>query len=164
MVPRALRPASLLAALALAPIVLEGAPAGALSGVPAGVEALLGAVGTLGGVNAYATFMAIGAVADGWVRETYDADTAVRVVGVLKTLVRSAADSLEELIRSGVLREDDRVYLRGVTEVYGRLEAEAASFVVWVQTGERRSFDEARAMAWKTILDTLALPREEALE
>jgi hypothetical protein len=127
-------------------------------------QALASSLGTLSGADAYTTYIALGAVADGWVHNVYPADKVTRIAGVLRRLAEAAAAGLNAVLVSGALREDDRAYVQGMVDAYGLLAAEAGALTAWVQTGERKSFDEARDKAWKLILSTLAMPNEEALE
>jgi hypothetical protein len=160
--PRALLVSVLLFLAAAAGAAAAGAAPAAGPADPQ--QALLGAVGTLAGSDACASYMALGAVADGWVREVYAADKVVRIVGILRRLAEGAAAGLEAVAASGALAEPDRGYLGGMTEAYRALVTEADALVTWVQTGERAAFDAARDKAWKTILATLGPSKEEALE
>lgn len=151
-----------------------GAPgaAAAASVAASGAEeqALLTAVGTLTGANAYTTYMALGSAADSWASKVYPADKALRVVLTLRTLARSAADGLDALLDASYLHPQDRAYVRGMLAAYGFLVAQADGFEAWVKTGERGQFDRARDQAWEAITRTLMAdggPRgeeEEALE
>lgn len=129
-----------------------------------GAQALLAAVGTLGGANAYASFMAMGAAVDGWVRDVYPADKVTRIVALLGRLAEKSGAELKAVLASGAPLEDDRAYVQGMIDTYGALAQAAAAVVSWVQTGDRKGFDEARDKAWRAILATLAHPAEEALE
>ncbi len=139
----------------------------------AGEEALLSAVGTLSGATAYTTFMAMGTAADSYANKVYAADKAVGIMGVLRTLARTAARGLDTLLETDALHQGDRAYVRGMLAAYGHLVAEADGFDTWVRTGERNGYDQARVRAWQAIADTLALgapgadvpvPESEALE
>ena len=117
----------------------------------AGDQALFTAVGTLSGANAYTTYMALGSAADSYASRVYGADKAIRVVGILRTLARSAADGLDALLDTPALHAQDRAYVRGMLEAYGYLVAQADGFEAWVKTGERAQFDRARDQAWDAI-------------
>lgn len=161
------RPASVL----LLAVLLGATPVGGLLADPGAGDAsavpepaLLAAVGTLGGANAYASYMAMGAVVDGWVREVYPRDTVTRIVALLGRLAQTSGAELQAVLASGAPLEDDRVYVQGMIDAFKALVREAAAVATWVETGDRKAFDEAREKAWRAIVTTLSDPAEEALE
>jgi hypothetical protein len=145
-------------------VLLAATPASALLADTGADPALLAAVGTLGGANAYTSYMAMGAVVDGWVHDVYPKDKVTRIAALLRHLAETSGAELQGVLASGAPHQGDRGYVQGMIDAYGALAQAAAAVATWVETGDRKAFDEARERAWRAIVTALADSAEEALE
>ncbi len=120
----------------------------------------LPAVGTLGSTAVYTTFVALGALADGWVYDVYEGGQVVDLVEVLRAFCSTSATAVREVLAEHSMAEEDRLYLQGIVDAYDLLVKQAVGFLDWVESGDRETYDAARSRAWERIADVLDLEEE----
>jgi len=123
------------------------------------VEQLLEAVGTMGGVQLYQTYLNIGFIADGKGQEVYSDDDAqeilTSIVGPLDRVTKQFND-----LKKIATDNDDKKALDRLAKIAGMLKTQAASLEsLWASgsdaDGDR--FEKHRQQSWNEISDFLRL-------
>lgn len=123
-------------------------------------DATLPALGTIGSTGVYTTFVALGALVDGWVHGVYDETQVVNLVEVLEVFCSTCAQSVRDVLAERALAEEDSLYLEGIADAYDLLVVLVHRFLDWVETGDRATYDDARGRAWERIYEVLELEGE----
>ena len=117
-------------------------------------------------VAMYNTYLTIGAIADGYVNESYDAERVKALmaeqVGMMTNLITQMKDALAAE-KSGLL-EDDRVYINEMILCLSYLKDEAQGLQDYatdeLETSQQK-YNTNRNLAWDKIEDLLGLGVEE---
>ncbi|HCL56263.1 MAG TPA: hypothetical protein DHW82_04545 [Spirochaetia bacterium] len=117
-------------------------------------------IGALGGANLYLSYMAIGAVADGYTKKVYDKKTAKGMIAEVVSISNVSKDYLKKLIDQGVLTGNDVDFANTMIETYDYLIAEGTAFSKYVDNPQKNfsdDFHSNRNLAWGKISQLLGL-------
>lgn len=124
-------------------------------------DKILEFTGSLASIAAYNTYIAIGAIADGYVNDVYDTEYTTTLmdeqISMLKEVKRMATDAINE---SKVLSDDDKEYVKDLNEALSYLVKEAESLKEYAITGSDESsasYNKNRNLAWDKISELLGL-------
>lgn len=128
-----------------------------------GKNKALESIGVLSAVTIYNTYLAIGAVADGY-GTAYEDDYVVSLMEEQKSLLANTIDQLNLLTASDYLDTNDKEFVKQTTDClnYLKMEAEAMSKYVGSKTqADLDSYNFYRDRAWNMIEDLLGLGGED---
>ena len=131
-----------------------------LSSMVSAQDELLNSVGTLGASYMYTAFVSIGAIYDGNHSEVYDDDTTIQLLEEMKNLAKVSAGSLNQLLDSGTLTNDDFEYTREIVNALDLLFKEAESYQNFIKTGDEKHgqlYNQYRNSAWQKISSLLGI-------
>lgn len=117
-------------------------------------------------VALYNTYLTIGAIADGYVNETYDADRVSDLMAEQVTMMTSLISQMKEAIaveKSG-LSKDDKEYMGDMITCLEYLKNEAQGLQDYATDGleaSQQKYNTNRDLAWAKIEDLLGLGGEE---
>ncbi len=119
----------------------------------------LESIGVLSAITMYNTYLAIGAVADGY-GVSYEADYAASLMKEQEGFLIAAIDQLNALKATDFLDEDDKLFVQQTTECLNYLKMQAGAMGKYSQ-GESQadldSYNFYRGRAWNMIEDLLGL-------
>jgi len=128
----------------------------------------LESIGVLSAVTVYNTYLAIGAVADGY-GAAYDAEYAITLMEEQKNLLANTIAQLDVLLKSDYLDASDKEFVKQISECinYLKMEAETMSLKMEAETMSKYVSSESEAdldaynfyrdRAWAMIEDLLGL-------
>ncbi len=142
-----------------------------LSFLPIGIsygqcnDKVMEAFGGTSSISLYNTYITIGAIADGYIAETYDAE---RVQGLMEEQISMYDVILEQLnavkkeSKSG-LSEGDKEYLDEIIECWSTLRNEAKGLKEYAEGLEEGNdlYNTSRDAAWAMIEEIMGLNEEE---
>lgn len=117
-------------------------------------------------VAMYNTYVSIGAIADGYVNESYDAERVKELMAEQVTMMTNLIAQMKDALaaeKSG-LSADDRLYMNDMILCLGYLKDEAQGLQDYATDGAETSqqkYDTNRNLAWAKIEDLLGLGEEE---
>jgi hypothetical protein len=118
---------------------------------------------TLGATSAqglFLTHMAIGTLVDGYAKEAYDKEQATQIIEAYIQISQSTKDSLNKLLTSEPLSDQDAKDLRRIISIYDVLLASAQDVKALIKTGSAShadSYTKNRDKAWKQISSLLGI-------
>ena len=117
-------------------------------------------------VALYNTYLTIGAIADGYVNETYDADRVsdlmAEQVSMITTLITQMKDAMA--VEKSGLSKDDREYMADMVVCLDYLKNEAQGLQDYAKDGldaSQQKYNTNRDLAWAKIEDLLGIGGEE---
>jgi len=123
------------------------------------VDQMLEAIGTMGSVQLYQTYLNIGFIADGKGQEIYsDEDASELLASVVGPLDRVTKQF--EALKRVAAAADDKKALDRLAKIAGMLKTQAASLETLWETGSNADgdrFETSRQEAWNEISDFLQL-------
>jgi len=110
----------------------------------------------------YNTYITIGAVADGYVAETYDSERVQSLMSEQISMLQIVSDQITAAVSetSSTLKDDDRAYLKEMRTCIGYLKKEAQGLHDYAAYGTDEAntqYDTNRDLAWTAISDLLGL-------
>lgn len=123
------------------------------------------AFGGTSSIALYNTYITIGAIADGFVADTYDSDRVQSLMSEQLSMIDVVIGFLNKAVsdQSGSLTDDDKDYLREMITCLGYLKAEAQGLHDVAQTGSddaNNRYNTNRDLAWASIELILGLNEE----
>lgn len=126
-----------------------------------GKDEALETIGAATGLAVYNTYIAIGAIADGYADEGYEADYVNQLMDEQINGMESMITQMHDLQTSGFITSaDDDAYIEDLVAVMGYLKDEATGLKKIVDGGDSQLYDESRDKAWDGISDLLGLENE----
>jgi len=119
----------------------------------------LESIGVLSAVTVYNTYLAIGAVADGY-GAAYDAEYAITLMEEQKNLLANTIAQLDVLLKSDYLDASDKEFVKQISECINYLKMEAETMSKYVSSESEADLDAYnfyRDRAWAMIEDLLGL-------
>lgn len=123
------------------------------------VETLLEAVGTMGGVQLYQTYLNIGFIADGKGQNVYTAEEAEELLMSIVAPLDHVTKQFQS-VKQIATDDDDKKALDRLSKIAGMLKGQAKSLEsLWANgsKGEADRFEKDRQDAWREISDFLHL-------
>lgn len=135
--------------------------AGSLALMPAKTHAQTGknealeSLGAISGMLVYNTYVGIGAIADGFSTDAYDAETVKSLMEEQQSAMTSIMESLDKLATSGFLTDPaDKQYVNDAKDICNTLKTMAGHLAAYSQdksTTNSDAFQASRTSAWKQI-------------
>lgn len=127
------------------------------------IDAALYSVGSLSASNVYLSYLVLGTVADAYSQGLYTADVATSITNEALYLNANARDSLDELLRTKNLSDEDYAVLERIRTVYNVLEQEGEALVRFISdpSDSGEEFQTYRSEAWAQISELLGISSEE---
>ena len=129
------------------------------SAVRAEDDGRLSAIGGLSAAHMYTTYIAIGATADAFGNEVYDAkqvkDIMNSLVGMIDTLKKQLL-----LVQENCKDDSDKKYIDETLDIYRLLQDEArqlSTFATSRDIADHRAYEKARTTVWTKIEKLLGL-------
>jgi hypothetical protein len=120
-----------------------------------GKKEALESLGAISGIMLYNTYVSIGAMADGFATETYDAETIKSLMDEQQSSMASAVETFDKLLASGFVTEAaDKKYVEDAKEICGLLKSMAGNLSDYStdkSTEHSDAFQETRKEAWSKI-------------
>ncbi len=144
--------------LALAVLLAVSVPVSAQN-VQGKISALEEALGAFSGQGMYLLYISIGATADGYVKETYDKETASTLLRSYSAISKQFITRLQGLVDKKYLSANDVQFVKEMITTYELLAGEAAAYVEYLESDDESHLDtynENRNAAWakiETLLD-----------
>lgn len=119
--------------------------------------------GSVSAIAIYNTYITIGALADGFVTETYDADYVSGLMSEQIGMINAISESLEKCVydkSEGALDALDKEYLSDFIVCLELLKKEAEGFKDYATTDSESALEKYNAnrdLAWKKIEELLDL-------
>lgn len=91
--------------------------------------------------------MAMGSLSDGFVAQSYDAETTKGVMESYISITETSLQQLEKLFRDGNLSQEDKKILSEIMSTYRSLVKQGKSLVAYIDTGNvdnLKEFEEHR--------------------
>jgi hypothetical protein len=120
-------------------------------------------IGAMGATEVYLTYAYIGAVGDGFVKETYDAQKVNELMTEVGRMTDHLITQLKK-VRDGELTDEDRKAIDQMIEINELLHKQSQSLIAYSesQTVETaQSFDEVRKAVWPKISTLLGIKAAE---
>lgn len=120
---------------------------------------MLEALGAVSAQSMYNTYLAIGAVADNYASEGYDAETVTTLMDEQIGLLSKVNGYYKGLLSGTTLSNaDDRTFIRNVQKTNEKLALMASTLKAYVNgTGEADAFQDARTATWTDISKLLGI-------
>lgn len=120
------------------------------------------AFGGVSSITIYNTYITIGAIADAYVNDVYDADRVKELMVEQTSMLQSVIDMLDKckVVKSDGLSADDVEYIKELIACLGSLKAEAQGLNDFAATGSEDAqtrYNTNRDKAWRQIKDLLGL-------
>ncbi|MBX3444657.1 MAG: hypothetical protein KF774_19820 [Planctomyces sp.] len=128
------------------------------------VDERLYLIGAMGATQVYLTYAYVGAVGDGFVKETYDAAKVGELMGEVTGMTANLVTQLQK-VRDGDLTEEDRKALDQMIEINSLLKRQAESLSAFSQAPSAetaQAFEDVRTQVWPKIADLLGISEGEA--
>lgn len=126
---------------------------------------LLGAIGLLTKNYLYNTYLTIGAVADGSVKDVYGDSLVVDLMNEQISIINSTKESFNGLITSkSLIDKNDEEFIKSLLPLLDGLAAQAKALIGVVKTGDSNystTYSTKRKENWKRICEALDIPYEE---
>lgn len=119
-------------------------------------------LGVLSAVTVYNTYLAIGAVADGY-GTTYEAEYAISLMSEQSAFLLNTQEQLDALAATDFLDENDKSFVKQTSECVNYLRNEAEAMAKYAKTESQADLDSYnfyRDRAWKLIEDLLGLNKD----
>ena len=124
-----------------------------------GKNEALEAIGGSGGMLLYNTYLVIGMAADGFSKEVYTAEEAVKIVQEQLNSSEIIHQQYEALLKSGFLSDPaDAEYLDELSDVFGLVRQEGEALLKYIESGQDADaieYDTRRNQAWSEISSLL---------
>jgi hypothetical protein len=134
------------------------------SNAQTGKDQALETMGSVSAMLVYNTYLSIGAIADGFEKEAYDAETVKALMDEQDGAMNEIINSFDALLESGfVTSEGDKEYVDKLQEACGTLKEMADDLSTYSgnkSTGNADIFQATRNKAWGEISDILGLEEE----
>lgn len=120
------------------------------------------AFGGVSSISVYNTYIAIGAIADAYVNEGYNADRVKELMGEQTSMLQSVIDMLSkcQVAKSNGLSDDDILYVKELIACLQSLKGEAqglSDFVIAGSEEAQNRYNQNRDKAWGEISSLLGL-------
>ena len=117
-------------------------------------------------VALYNTYLSIGAIADGYVNEYYDADRVADLMTEQVTMMTSLTTQMKDALAAekNGLSQDDRDYMNEMITCIDYLKNEAQGLLDYANDGTETSqqkYNTNRNLAWSMIEELLGIGEEE---
>ena len=120
-----------------------------------GKDKALESLGMLSGLAVYNTYVAIGAIGDGYESEAYDGETVVALMDEQKAVLTTIINDYDELLASGfITAEDDKAFVADTKEICSILKTMADHLSAYTRDKSETNstaFQSARESAWNKI-------------
>ncbi len=123
---------------------------------------VLETLGVLSAVTVYNTYLAIGAVADGY-GTTYEAEYAISLMNEQSSFLSKTQEQLDALVATKFLDENDKDFVKRTSECVNYLRNQAEAMAKYAKTEAQADLDSYnfyRDRAWKLIEDLLGLKED----
>ena len=123
-------------------------------------ETCMEALGAVHSANLFNTYTAIGAVADGFSRDTYTKDDVRDLMATQTAFIDVLSKSLTTVDADVGTTSPDRKTIAKLQEIYRLLKSEAMSLRAYSQSKKKSdlaAYDDSRARAWVEIEALLGL-------
>lgn len=134
-----------------------------IQSVQAEDDGRLSAIGGLSAAHMYTTYVAIGATADAFGNDVYDAKQVQDIMGSLVNMIDTLKKQLL-LVQEHCEDEADQKYIDETLDVYRLLQEEARQLSVFAGSrdiSDHRAYEKARTTVWPRIEKLLGLDDEE---
>lgn len=123
------------------------------------------AFGGVSSITVYNTYITIGAIADAYVNEVYNANRVKELMSEQTSMLQSVIDMLSkcQVAKSNGLSADDVVYIKELITCLNSLKAEAQGLSDFAISGSEESqkrYNQNRDKAWGEISTLLGLAEE----
>jgi hypothetical protein len=126
-----------------------------------GKDVALETIGAITAIAVYNTYIAIGAVADGYADEGYKPDYVNTLMEEQVSAMEGLTTQLHDLQTSGFITDpEDDAYIEEFVTVVGYLREEAEGLKKIVEGGGNDLYEESREKAWAKISELLDLGDE----
>jgi len=128
-----------------------------------GKSKALESIGVLSAVTIYNTYLAIGAMADGY-GTAYEADYVITLMGEQKSLLANTITQLNLLMESDYLDSNDKEFIKQTTDCINYLKMEAEAMTKYIESESQADIDSYnfyRDRAWTMIEELLGLGGED---
>ncbi len=120
------------------------------------------AFGGISSITIYNTYLSIGAIADSYVNEVYDADRVKDLMSEQMAMLESVIDMLSKCttVKSDGLTNDDVLFVEELIDCMKSLQKEAQGLSDYAVTGSEEAqnrYNINRDKAWQQISDILGL-------
>lgn len=120
------------------------------------------AFGAVSSITVYNTYITIGAIADAYVNEVYDANRVKELMGEQTALLQSVMEMLTKCkeVKSNGLTSEDVDYVQELIDCLSSLKKEAQGLSDYATTGSadaQNRYDVNREKAWEQISFLLGL-------
>jgi hypothetical protein len=120
------------------------------------------AFGGVSSITVYNTYITIGAIADAYVNEVYDANHVKELMNEQTAMLQSVIEMLSKCkeVKSNGLTEDDVLYVQELMDCLTSLKKEAQGLGDYATTGSedaQNRYDTNRDQAWVQIKSLLGL-------
>lgn len=120
------------------------------------------AFGGVSSITVYNTYITIGAIADAYVNEVYDANHVKELMNEQTAMLQSVIEMLSKCkeVKSNGLTEDDVLYVQELMDCLTSLKKEAQGLGDYAATGSedaQNRYDTNRDQAWVQIKSLLGL-------
>lgn len=108
----------------------------------------------------FASYIAIGSLADSFASEIHTRENIMQVSKQLATLMQGTHEQFEVLLKDPILDESDREMVDTISKIYAILSIEANHLYKFAETGEKKylnQFQKERKKAWNAISRMLQL-------
>lgn len=124
-------------------------------------NAALETLGTASGFLSYQIFIGIGAIADGYVKEAYNAETVNTLMAEQMNSCKSINEQYQKLINSGFLTDpEDVAYVKEFMAVITLLSNEANALKTFVNNeteANNAAYQMCREQAWSALSELLGI-------
>lgn len=128
-------------------------------------DRLLEMVGTFSAGMLYNTYAAIGAIADGYVHNAYDAGTVKDLLQAQQQLTENISKVIQKMLDDKMLKDNaDVEYLRECQSIMKGLRNQARYFSEYAETkitDRQQAYDDQRSKNWKAISKLMGMEDEE---
>jgi hypothetical protein len=122
-------------------------------------ERLMSALGSLTAAHHYQSYLNLGLLADGWEKDVYEEDEAMKMLAVVEGMIEGVDRQLARLEKASA-KEDDRKALARSRELGALLKKQAKELAAYWEGGEKEhadAFHKAREMAWSCLKELLKI-------
>lgn len=121
----------------------------------------LESIGAVSGMFLYNSYVAIGALADGFEDDVYDAETIKSLMEEQQSVMTNMTESFNKLLNSGFVTDaSDKEYLEDAKEICALLKTMAGNLSDYSgdkSTGHSDTFQATRKQTWSKISALLGL-------
>ncbi len=127
--------------------------------VSTALDPALVALGSMGASNLYYSYLTLGAVADGFVNQSYEARVAVSVANEAIYMNNASIQSLSNLAESRRLGQADQEVLLFLIETYQLLNNQARSLITFIgnERDDGSQYQKYRTEVWSRIVNLFGI-------